>query len=136
MTEHSVDWSPYLGHDWDTPYDGAVSVEKLKALGESITTIPEEHKLQSRVNKLYQDRKAMVAGEKLLDWGMAENLAYATLVDAGEDINIDPRTHWPEFFERLPENIGLTIIKNKADIKKYEPYYSMTLLNLGIIIRY
>jgi len=88
MTEHSVDWSPYLGHDWDTPYDGALSVEKLKELGESITTIPEEHKLQSRVNKLYQDRKAMVAGEKLLDWGMAENLAYATIVDAGEDIRI------------------------------------------------
>jgi len=39
------------------------------------------------------------------------------MVDAGEDINIDPRTHWPEFFERLPDNIGLTIIKNKADIK-------------------
>ena len=88
MTEHSVDWSPYLGHDWDTPYDGSLSVEKLKALGESITSYPEDHKLQSRVNKLYQDRKAMVAGEKKLDWGMAENLAYATIVDAGEDIRI------------------------------------------------
>jgi len=86
MTEHSVDWSPYLGHDWDTPYDGAISVEKLQELGEALTSFPEEHKLQSRVNKLYQDRKAMVSGEKKLDWGMAENLAYASLVDAGENI--------------------------------------------------
>ncbi|WP_334020572.1 2-oxoglutarate dehydrogenase E1 component [Alteromonas sp. S015] len=116
MTEHSVDWSPYLGHDWDTPYDGALSVEKLKALGESITTIPEEHKLQSRVNKLYQDRKAMVAGEKLLDWGMAENLAYATIVDAGEDIRITGQDSGRgTFFHRH------AVLHNQKDASTYMP---------------
>ncbi len=88
MTEHTVDWSPYLGHDWDTEYDGSLSVEKLKSLGEALVDFPEEHKLQSRVNKLYLDRKAMVDGDKKLDWGMAENLAYASIVDEGNDIRI------------------------------------------------
>ncbi|MCW8108557.1 2-oxoglutarate dehydrogenase E1 component [Alteromonas ponticola] len=88
MTEHSVDWSPYLGHDWDVDYDSAISVEKLKELGEKITTYPDDFKLHSRVNKLYQDRKAMVAGDKNLDWGMAENLAYAAIVDAGNAIRL------------------------------------------------
>ncbi len=116
MTEHSVDWSPYLGHDWDTPYDGAVSVEKLKELGESITTVPDSHKLQSRVNKLYQDRKAMVAGEKLLDWGMAENLAYATLVDAGEDIRITGQDSGRgTFFHRH------AVLHNQKDASTYMP---------------
>ncbi|WP_346992705.1 2-oxoglutarate dehydrogenase E1 component [Alteromonas gracilis] len=116
MTEHSVDWSPYLGHDWDTPYDGSLSVEKLKALGESITTIPEEHKLQSRVNKLYQDRKAMVAGEKLLDWGMAENLAYATIVDAYEDIRITGQDSGRgTFFHRH------AVLHNQKDASTYMP---------------
>ncbi|GMM72241.1 2-oxoglutarate dehydrogenase E1 component [Alteromonas gracilis] len=116
MTEHSVDWSPYLGHDWDTPYDGALSVEKLKELGESITTIPEEHKLQSRVNKLYQDRKAMVAGEKKLDWGMAENLAYATIVDAGEDIRITGQDSGRgTFFHRH------AVLHNQKDASTYMP---------------
>ena len=116
MTEHSVDWSPYLGHDWDTPYDGSLSVEKLKALGESITTIPEEHKLQSRVNKLYQDRKAMVAGEKLLVWGMAENLAYATIVDAGEDIRITGQDSGRgTFFHRH------AVLHNQKDASTYMP---------------
>ena len=116
MTEHSVDWSPYLGHDWDTPYDGSVSVEKLKELGESITTFPEDHKLQSRVNKLYQDRKAMVAGEKLLDWGMAENLAYATLVDAGEDIRITGQDSGRgTFFHRH------AVLHNQTDGSTYLP---------------
>ena len=116
MTEHSVDWSPYLGHDWDTPYDGSVSVEKLKELGESITSFPEDHKLQSRVNKLYQDRKAMVAGEKLLDWGMAENLAYATLVDAGEDIRITGQDSGRgTFFHRH------AVLHNQTDGSTYLP---------------
>ncbi|HCS82020.1 MAG TPA: 2-oxoglutarate dehydrogenase E1 component [Alteromonas macleodii] len=116
MTEHSVDWSPYLGHDWDTPYDGSLSVEKLKELGESITTIPEEHKLQSRVNKLYQDRKAMVAGEKMLDWGMAENLAYATIVDAGEDIRITGQDSGRgTFFHRH------AVLHNQKDASIYMP---------------
>ena len=88
MTEHSVDWTPYLGHDWTAPYEGQISVEKLKDLGEKLCTYPEEHKLQSRVAKLYQDRRAMVAGEKPLDWGMAENLAYASIVDAGSNIRM------------------------------------------------
>ncbi len=39
--------------------------------------------MQSRVAKIYGDRQAMAAGEKLFDLGGAENLAYATLVDEG-----------------------------------------------------
>ncbi|NDV91567.1 2-oxoglutarate dehydrogenase E1 component [Alteromonas sp. 345S023] len=116
MTEHSVDWSPYLGHDWDTDYDGALSVEKLKELGEAITSYPESHKLQSRVNKLYQDRKAMVAGDRKLDWGMAENLAYATLVDAGEDIRITGQDSGRgTFFHRH------AVLHNQADASTYMP---------------
>jgi 2-oxoglutarate dehydrogenase E1 component len=88
MTEHSVDWSPYLGHDWDTEYDGALSSEVMNDLGRALTNIPESHRLQSRVNKLYKDRVAMVEGERLLDWGMAENLAYASILREGTDIRI------------------------------------------------
>lgn len=88
MTEHSVDWSPYLGHDWDVKYDGSLSNEKLLELGTSITTVPESHRLQSRVSKLYKDRTSMMQGERLLDWGMAENLAYATILNDGTNIRI------------------------------------------------
>ncbi|WP_026375083.1 2-oxoglutarate dehydrogenase E1 component [Aestuariibacter salexigens] len=116
MTEHSVDWTPYLGHEWTVPYDGAISVDELKRLGEAITTVPEEHKLQSRVNKLYQDRKAMVAGEKLLDWGMAENLAYATLVDAGNNIRITGQDSGRgTFFHRH------AVLHNQKDASVYMP---------------
>ena len=88
MTEHSVDWTPYIGHDWDVAYDAATSVEKLTELGQRLIDFPEDQKLQSRVNKLYIDRKSMVDGERLLDWGMAENLAYANILDRQHDIRI------------------------------------------------
>ncbi|MCV2885297.1 2-oxoglutarate dehydrogenase E1 component [Aestuariibacter sp. AA17] len=88
MTEHSVDWSPFLGHDWDVPYDGSIAIEKLKELGQKLTQYPEDFPLQSRVKKLYTDRVNMANGDKPLDWGMAENLAYATIVDNGTDIRI------------------------------------------------
>jgi 2-oxoglutarate dehydrogenase E1 component len=88
MTEHSVDWSPYIGHDWDVEYDGSLPVSRIKELGQALINYPESHRLQSRVNKLYVDRKAMVDGEKMLDWGMAENLAYASILAEKTDIRM------------------------------------------------
>jgi tRNA modification GTPase len=40
------------------------------------------------------------------------------MVDSSQDTTLDPKTVWPEFFDKLPDNIGLTIIRNKADISK------------------
>ncbi|PKI16070.1 2-oxoglutarate dehydrogenase E1 component [Colwellia sp. 12G3] len=88
MTEHSVDWTPYLGHEWDDDYDKEISLEKLKELALKLSTYPESHTVHSRVKKIYDDRMKMATGEKLLDWGMAENLAYASIVDRGERVRI------------------------------------------------
>ncbi|MDN3652269.1 2-oxoglutarate dehydrogenase E1 component [Thalassotalea ponticola] len=88
MTEHSVDWTPYLGHDWDDAYDHSIDSARLKELANAIASYPEDHKLHSRVKKIYDDRKKMASGEKLLDWGFAENLAYACIVDRGERVRI------------------------------------------------
>jgi len=88
MTEHSVDWSPYIGHNWDDDYDKEISVEKLKELADKISIYPEDKPVQGRVKKIYDDRVKMASGEKLLDWGMAENLAYASIVDLGKRVRL------------------------------------------------
>jgi 2-oxoglutarate dehydrogenase E1 component len=88
MTEHSVDWTPYLGHEWDDDYDKEISLEKLKELALKLSTYPENHPVHSRVKKIYDDRLRMATGEKLLDWGMAENLAYASIVDRGDRVRL------------------------------------------------
>ncbi|WP_323893143.1 tRNA uridine-5-carboxymethylaminomethyl(34) synthesis GTPase MnmE [Aeromonas allosaccharophila] len=38
------------------------------------------------------------------------------MVDGTTTDAIDPREIWPEFVDRLPKNIGLTVIRNKADL--------------------
>lgn len=116
MTEHSVDWTPYLGHDWDAEYDASVSKERLVELGKSICSYPEDHKLHSRVNKLYNDRLAMIKGEKLLDWGMAENMAYATILDSGTPIRITGQDSGRgTFFHRH------AVLHNQTDASAYMP---------------
>jgi len=46
------------------------------------------------------------------------------MVDASENNGEDPQKLWPEFFAKLPKNIGLTIIKNKADVNAISTGYS------------
>ncbi|KZX65012.1 2-oxoglutarate dehydrogenase E1 component [Vibrio sp. HI00D65] len=116
MALHSVDWSPYLGHDWNIDWDNKVDIKRLKELGTKICQYPESHKLQSRVNKLYNDRTAMVNGEKQVDWGMAETLAYATLVDDGKRIRISGQDSGRgTFFHRH------SVLHNQSDASTYVP---------------
>ncbi|KZN59702.1 2-oxoglutarate dehydrogenase E1 component [Pseudoalteromonas luteoviolacea] len=120
-TKHSSEWSKYVGHDWDTPYETGVSVEKLKELGEKVATYPEDHKAQSRVKKIYDDRKAMAKGDKLLDWGMAETLAYATMVDQGTDIRLTGQDSGRgTFFHRH------AVVHNQNDASTYLPLQNIS----------
>ena len=88
MTGHSVDWSPYIGHNWDDDYDKEIPLDKLKDLARKVCHVPDGFPVQGRVQKIYDDRAKMASGEKLLDWGMAENLAYACIVDLGKRVRL------------------------------------------------
>jgi 2-oxoglutarate dehydrogenase E1 component len=121
MTEHSVDWSPYIGHDWDVEYDGSLSIGKVKELGQALINYPEKHRLQSRVNKLYLDRKAMVDGEKMVDWGMAENLAYASILADKTNIRITGQDSGRgTFFHRH------AVLHNQEDGSSYLPLQNIS----------
>ncbi len=116
MAMHSVDWSPYLGHDWNIDWDSKIDLERLKELAARTCAHPESHKLQSRVEKIYNDRKSMITGEKMLDWGMAETLAYATLVDIGKRIRISGQDSGRgTFFHRH------SVLHNQTDASTYIP---------------
>jgi 2-oxoglutarate dehydrogenase E1 component len=50
--------------------------------------IPEQLSVQRQVAKVYEDRRAMAAGELPVNWGFAETLAYASLLEAGHPIRM------------------------------------------------
>ncbi|WP_256644972.1 2-oxoglutarate dehydrogenase E1 component [Thermomonas paludicola] len=79
----SVDWTPHLAGKLSDPVDTRFDRKALGALATRITTIPGTVKLHPRVAKIYEDRRKMTAGELPGDWGFAENLAYATLLEEG-----------------------------------------------------
>jgi len=83
-----VDWSPYVNQKWRNSYDTSLGIDRLKALGRAITTIPEGFSVQRQVNKIYTDRQMMVEGETQVDWGCAESLAYASLVNCGYSVRL------------------------------------------------
>lgn len=78
--EYTVDWSRYARGSLDDEVDTGVPLERLKELGSRITELPEGFALHSRVKRVMDERRKMLAGESPLDWGAAETLAYATLV--------------------------------------------------------
>jgi 2-oxoglutarate dehydrogenase E1 component len=87
--EYGVSWARYKGNvPWNSAVNTALPRERLQHLAERLTSIPENFKLHSRVEKIITDRIAMGKGELPLDWGMAENLAYASLVTEGYPVRL------------------------------------------------
>ncbi|UVK77518.1 MAG: subunit of E1(0) component of 2-oxoglutarate dehydrogenase [Sodalis sp. Fse] len=85
---HSFIWQRYLNHDWDEAYSNKMESKRLQELAYRMSKVPASVEMQPRVAKIYHDRAAMARGEKLFDWGSAEILAYATLVDEGIPIRL------------------------------------------------
>ena len=87
LSEHyAANWTPFLNHDWKTPYSTKVPLDLLNVLGKRITFVPEGFSLQRQVGMIMQARVKMMAGEQPLDWGCAETLAYAALLYEGHPV--------------------------------------------------
>ena len=83
-----VNWEPYLDHDWRTPANTGIDLKVLQDVASRITSIPDGIQVQRQVAKIYDDRRKMAGGALPLNWGMAELLAYGTLLDEGYPIRI------------------------------------------------
>jgi len=86
--EFTIDWTKYLTGKLSDPVDTTFDSKKLVQLATEINAVPDSIKLHPRVAKIYEDRRKMTAGELPGDWGFAENLAYATLLDEGYKLRL------------------------------------------------
>jgi 2-oxoglutarate dehydrogenase E1 component len=83
-----IDWTPFIGQPYTDKCNTTVPLADLKNLAKQISTIPDNFTLHSRVQKIIDDRRSMSEGKLPLDWGMAENLAYATLLVQGFGVRV------------------------------------------------
>jgi 2-oxoglutarate dehydrogenase E1 component len=81
--KYTVDWSAYSQVDWTERVQTALQMRRLRALGQRIVSIPDGFTLHPRVASVMLNRARMIAGELPLDWGCAETLAYAALLEDG-----------------------------------------------------
>ena len=66
----------------------SVPLDELKRLTDVITTVPENFKLHPLLQKVIADRRLMMQEEIRVDWGLAEHLAFATLLTGGYSVRI------------------------------------------------
>ncbi len=86
--KYTVDWTPYAHIDWTERIQSGLELRRLRSLGERVTSFPDGFSLHPRVAQLMLNRKKMIAGDLPLDWGCAETLAYAALIEDGFSVRI------------------------------------------------
>lgn len=85
---HAAQWSPFRRTDWRATADTALTRTRLQALTTRLTQIPEHFTLHPSLIKVVEQRRQMGEGQLPIDWGMAETLAYASLLEEGTSIRL------------------------------------------------
>ncbi|MEW5786903.1 MAG: 2-oxoglutarate dehydrogenase E1 component [Pseudomonadota bacterium] len=87
-SEFAPDWNIYKYTQWRVPALTAIPMNRLQALARRLVDVPASFTLHPRVKKIIDDRKLMGEGGLPLDWGMAESLAYASLLTDGTPVRL------------------------------------------------
>jgi 2-oxoglutarate dehydrogenase E1 component len=83
-------WNGFTGGRWSPAREvpTAVPQEELTRLGTQLGQYPPDFHIHPKVAALLKQRQEMAAGKRPIDYGMAEALAFATLVTGGVPIRM------------------------------------------------
>src|SRR3984893_11940182 len=83
-------WDHYFGgrHREEFEVETGLSTEELAELTNRLTTYPEDFHIHPKVKKLLEQRAEMGTGKRAVDYGMAEALAFASLVKGGIPVRL------------------------------------------------
>jgi 2-oxoglutarate dehydrogenase E1 component len=90
MRELPAYWNAYRGGRYNASFeiDTAVEQQDLTAIGEKIASYPEGFHIHPKVKKLLEQRSEMARGKRSLDFGMAEALAFGSLLKQGTPVRL------------------------------------------------
>lgn len=83
-------WTPFCGGPRDAAQevDTGMSADAIEAVARALADVPEGFAVHPKVKKLLEERRAMAEGRRLVDWGMAELLAYGGLLREGVAVRL------------------------------------------------
>lgn len=84
----ATDWTSYWKTKWDVPVNTTVQLKKIQALSEKLQALPEDFQVHPVVQRLLTERENMAKGEIDMNWGYAETMAYASLLDEGYGLRL------------------------------------------------
>lgn len=85
---YTVDWGKYTKGSLEDEVNTAIPEKEVARLSAAITRVPDDVKLHNRVARVVEDRRKMAADEMPMDWGFAETMAYASLVDEKYNVRL------------------------------------------------
>ncbi|MDR9442218.1 MAG: 2-oxoglutarate dehydrogenase E1 component [Schleiferiaceae bacterium] len=88
MEEEWKDYRASEEEDFDQSPETGFPKEELRKIAHTITELPEDKKFFNKIKKLMKDRRAMVEDRNALDWGMAELMAYGTIISDGYNVRL------------------------------------------------
>jgi 2-oxoglutarate dehydrogenase E1 component len=83
-----ADWDPYFKQTWRSSYDSSLPMDSIESLGLALCAYPDDFELHRSVKRIVDARAEMAQGKRAMDWGFAENLAYASLLTNGYSVRI------------------------------------------------
>src|SRR5699024_9738310 len=88
MTDERDGFSYGDREDMLKPVDTTFDLDELTKIADKVTTLPEDLKFIRKVHKIIKMRRKMYFDSNELDWGMAEILAYGSLLKEGHDVHL------------------------------------------------
>ena len=83
-------WAKFVGqcHKPEYEMDTGLSADALRQITAHLVHVPEEFHLHAKIKRLLEEREAMGAGKRPVDYGMAEALAFGSLVTTGVPVRL------------------------------------------------
>ena len=96
--------------------DTSVDVERLKEIGTKITTVPNSVNIHRTLKRIIKARSEKIASGENIDWGLAEHLAFGTLITEGHPVRLSGQDSERGTFSQRQSNF----VDQKTE-EKYTP---------------
>jgi 2-oxoglutarate dehydrogenase E1 component len=83
-------WSPYKGGPHHAKYEvnTGISAEEIRRISDGLTAYPKDFHIHPKIKKLLEQRAEMGRGERPFDYGMAEAVAFGSLLTRGTPVRL------------------------------------------------
>ncbi len=81
-------WENFSVKRYSAPMDTGIPLQRLKYLGDKITSLPADFKPHAQIKKIYELRAESIKTGKNIDWATGEALAWADLLESGYTVRL------------------------------------------------